>query len=230
MKHASRVLELGSIAILVALIDAPPSLAQAEAYSGVTASMGLFQENCAVCHGENLEGAPQGTPLRGELRHGDSMADLVSILSEMGFEHVRTYIQSGNAVVHSKRKRTANTAGSVAAAIENRSGFRPEVLLLEASELRDAALRNPFTTEEGRFLHFFFLESTPPKPDLTKLESLRRPTEQFELSGNVAYLLAPEGIARSKLAAAIERSVGTTATARNWNTVRKLLAMSEGRG
>ena len=47
--------------------------------------MVLFQENCAVCHGENLEGAAQGTPLRGELRHGDSMADIIASTSS-GYE------------------------------------------------------------------------------------------------------------------------------------------------
>ena len=51
------------------------------AYSGVTASRLAFQENCAVCHGENLEGAAQGTSLRGDLVHGEAMADVVASIS-----------------------------------------------------------------------------------------------------------------------------------------------------
>jgi glucose/arabinose dehydrogenase len=58
---------------------------QAEAYSGVIESMLRFQENCAVCHGENLEGAAQGTPLRGELNHGESMAEIIASISS-GYE------------------------------------------------------------------------------------------------------------------------------------------------
>ncbi len=85
MNKPRRYLKLGLIMIPIALINAPPAVAQAEAYSGVTNSMVLFQENCAVCHGENLEGAAQGTPLRGELRHGESMADMVASISD-GFE------------------------------------------------------------------------------------------------------------------------------------------------
>jgi glucose/arabinose dehydrogenase len=43
----------------------------------------LYDENCAVCHGENLEGAPLGTPLVGrELRHGDSVAEIAKSISE----------------------------------------------------------------------------------------------------------------------------------------------------
>jgi glucose/arabinose dehydrogenase len=45
---------------------------------GIPQSMALFQENCAVCHGENLEGAALGPPLIGELRHGDAMTDIVT--------------------------------------------------------------------------------------------------------------------------------------------------------
>ena len=82
MKKPRQYLRLGLIAIPIALINAPAAFAQAAAYSGVTNSMVMFQENCAVCHGENLEGAPQGTPLRGELRHGDSMADIIASTSQ----------------------------------------------------------------------------------------------------------------------------------------------------
>ena len=85
MKKPRRYLKLALIVIPIALIKAPAALAQAEAYSGVTASMVMFQENCAVCHGENLEGAAQGTPLRGELRYGDSMADIIASTSN-GYE------------------------------------------------------------------------------------------------------------------------------------------------
>ena len=85
MKRLCRYLKLGLIVIPIALIKAPAAFAQAAAYSGVTNSMVLFQENCAVCHGENLGGAPQGTPLRGELRHGDSMADVIASTSH-GYE------------------------------------------------------------------------------------------------------------------------------------------------
>ncbi|MDH4022137.1 MAG: PQQ-dependent sugar dehydrogenase, partial [Gammaproteobacteria bacterium] len=36
-----------------------------------------FNDQCAVCHGENLRGAPLGTPLVGvELRHGDTVREI----------------------------------------------------------------------------------------------------------------------------------------------------------
>jgi len=85
MSRPRQYLQLGLIVIPMALIKAPAAFAQAAAYSGVTNSRVMFQENCAVCHGENLEGAAQGPPLRGELRHGDSMADIIASTSN-GYE------------------------------------------------------------------------------------------------------------------------------------------------
>lgn len=42
----------------------------------------LFLSQCAVCHGDNLEGAAQGTPLIGaDLRHGDSIDDIAASIA-----------------------------------------------------------------------------------------------------------------------------------------------------
>jgi uncharacterized protein (DUF1697 family) len=78
---------------------------------------------------------------------------------------------------------------------------------------------------EGKSLHFFFLASTPAKPDLDALAKLKSSSEEFKLGKNVFYLHAPDGIGRSKLAAKVEKALGVPATARNWNTVSKLMVM-----
>src|SRR5690606_36867499 len=46
---------------------------------------GPYKELCSACHGENLEGAPRGTPLAGvELRHGASI-DVIARSTAEGF-------------------------------------------------------------------------------------------------------------------------------------------------
>jgi len=57
---------------------------------------------------------------------------------------------------------------------------------------------------------------------LAGLEGVRIGSEQFALLGATFYLLAPEGIGRSRLAAKVERALGMAATARNWNTCQKM--------
>jgi uncharacterized protein (DUF1697 family) len=99
------------------------------------------------------------------------------------------------------------------------------VLLLKVSELEDAIENNPFKTLEGKTLHFFFLESTPVKPDIDGLSNIKTNSEEFNLNKNIFYLYAPDGIGRSKLAAKVEHALGVPVTARNWNTVSKLIAM-----
>lgn len=154
------------------------------------------------------------------------MKDLVRILEGMGFQDIRTYIQSGNVVFRSDRKCAARDAGRISDAVEKEFGFRPNVLLLTHAELAEAIARNPFPTDEGKFLHFFFLESEPGEPDLDALDAIRSETEQFRLDGRVFYLYTPDGFGKSKLAARVERALGVSATGRNFNTVGKLFDMA----
>ena len=153
------------------------------------------------------------------------MKDLVTILEDLGCTNVRTYIQSGNVVYRSQKKCSNKTAKEIGSNIMASHGFEPNVMLLDESELDAAVENNPFKTHEGKGLHFYFLEATPKNPNLAKLTNLKSASEEFRLDGSVFYLYAPDGIGRSKLAAAVERNMGVAATARNWNTVTRLLSM-----
>ena len=99
------------------------------------------------------------------------------------------------------------------------------MLVLGVPELEEAVENNPFKTVDGKALHFFFLESHPKTPDLGGLRALKSNSEEFRLNKKVFYLYTPDGVGRSKLAAKVEKSLGVPVTARNWNTVSKLLAM-----
>jgi len=66
----------------------------------------------------------------------------------------------------------------------------------------------------------------PPKgADCAGLDALKSPTESWAIIGPVFYLHAPDGIGRSKLAARAEHLLGVETTARNWRTVREVLAL-----
>ena len=161
-----------------------------------------------------------------------SMKALARILEEHGYAGVKTYIQSGNVVFqcpHTKAKEFSRIIGE---AITNSRGFQPEILLLRASELKTSVDANPFPEAEAepKSLHLFFLADTPKHPDLEALHRLRVNSESFKLVGKVFYLHAPDGVGRSKLAMQSEKLIGVPATARNWNTVTKLLEMAQSSG
>ena len=153
------------------------------------------------------------------------MKELVGILAGMGYEDVSSYIQSGNVVFRSKTKCSNKTASEIGAKIQVSHGFVPKVLLLEVSELEAAIENNPFDNSKGKILHFFFLDSVPEEPDLDSLKAIKFKTEKYELINKVFYLYAPDGIGRSKLVAKVEKAMGVPVTARNWNTVEKIISM-----
>ncbi len=156
------------------------------------------------------------------------MADLTDLLAELGLRHIQTYIQSGNVLFQSGDPDLARLADQISRLVGERCGFTPSVLLLTVPALTAAAARNPFpaAAAEPKSLHLYFLAATPENPDLAGMESIKAPTEQFRLIGDVLYLHAPDGIGRSKLAAKAEKLLGVAATARNWRTVSKLLDMA----
>lgn len=156
------------------------------------------------------------------------MKELVAILEELGFEEVRTYIQSGNAVVQSRRKPAAKMSSQIAAAIDAAHGFEPSVLILSLKELESAMESNPFpkAAKEPKSLHLFLLSKKAKKPDLEKIQAAKAASERFELTDRVFYLHAPDGIARSKLAANVEKYLGVPTTARNWNSITKIAGLA----
>lgn len=154
------------------------------------------------------------------------MKELVSYFEEIGGKNIRTYMQSGNLVFQSAPTLDRLNAMGIAKRIREKKGFEPLTMLLAAADLRIAIENNPFPTDNGKIVHFFFLESPVKQPDLARLESIKTATESFLLIGSVFYLHAPDGIGRSRLAANVEKALGVAATARNWNTVIKLASMT----
>jgi uncharacterized protein (DUF1697 family) len=155
------------------------------------------------------------------------MKELVTIFESLGARDVRTYINSGNVVFRLDNPDLSEFSRRFAAAIRERYGFEPGILVLSPGDLEEAVRENPFpgAVREPAALHLGFLARVPERPDLEKLTALRKETEQFSLRGRVFYLYAPEGVGRSRLAAGAEKALGVPMTDRNWGTVMKIREM-----
>ena len=155
------------------------------------------------------------------------MAKLRATLTELGFEGVATYVQSGNVVFRSPVRSGAKLQQQISAALEGEFDLTVPVLVLSAKEVKAALDANPFPeASEPKSVHVSFLFTKPKRPDLDALSELATATEVFHLEGRVFTLHAPDGIGRSKLAAQVERKLGVEATARNLRTVTKLVEMA----
>ena len=157
-------------------------------------------------------------------RNSLPMKELAAILEKTGAKNVRTYVQSGNVVFQSGDKDGSKLSTKISSEIKKKRGFEPFVLVLGVDALRKAIKKNPFPEGEADpgHLHLGFLANIPQNPNMAKLNELKIASEHFKLIGSVFYLHAPEGIGRSKLAAASEKLLGVPMTDRNWKTVTSI--------
>jgi len=157
-----------------------------------------------------------------------AMAELRSLLSSLGLEDVRTYIQSGNVAFRSSDGDADEIAATIEREISAAFGIDPAVLLRTPSELEEIVERNPYLTRSDLSkLHVVFLDRAPAASSATELDPGRSPPDEFTLRGREIYLHLPNGAGRSKLTIDyFERRLGVRATARNWNTLLRLLELS----
>jgi uncharacterized protein (DUF1697 family) len=144
--------------------------------------------------------------------------------------NVQTHIQSGNVVFQTKERDAAKLAVKIEDAIEKKHGFRPDVVLRTASEMRDVIARNPFSKRKGiepNKLAVVFLASEPTTESRAAVLALKPDPEELHLLGREIYIYFPDGMGRSKLVPLLARALKNSGTARNWNTVVKLLDMAE---
>jgi uncharacterized protein (DUF1697 family) len=63
---------------------------------------------------------------------------------------------------------------------------------------------------------------------MEKIPQIKVGPEELRLDGRELYIHYPDGIGKSKLTPALlERTLKVSGTARNWNTILKLLEMAE---
>jgi uncharacterized protein (DUF1697 family) len=155
------------------------------------------------------------------------MARFREMLEQAGFAHVRTYIQSGNALVDTDLP--AHTVEqSVRDLIRNRIGPDLVVLARTGTQLEEALGANPFTEGYDISRVFFVLfASTPPAEKVRKLQSMDFSPEKLVFGENTAYMYIPGAYGRGTLSGNfLEKRLGVPATMRNFNTMKRLLAMS----
>lgn len=149
---------------------------------------------------------------------------LRAALQAEGFGRVATYINSGNAVLASPLSRE-EVVEAVARAVLP-LGFRKDVHAASLPEWEEVVAATPFPDHGGKAVHAAWLSAPPDPARVEAIRALATPGEAVEVCGRVAYILAPHGFGTSRMAAAFDRGIGVPNTARNWNTVTRLLLMA----
>jgi uncharacterized protein (DUF1697 family) len=157
-------------------------------------------------------------------RNRISMSELRSALEAAGFGEVQTYLQSGNVVLESRAK-AESVRRKVEGLIAERLGLEIAVVVRTKAELAHVVKRNPLgkVAKDPKRYQVSFLDRPLPPKTLEELEAVAAPTERIAAHGREVYAWHPAGVARSKLWAKLAgKSLGVTATSRNWTTVEAL--------
>lgn len=158
------------------------------------------------------------------------MAELRRLLTGLGHEGVRTYLQSGQAVFRAGRGDEESLAAEIGRALEQRFGFAVDVIVRDHAYLKGVADACPFPAAElePRQLHVTYFSAPVDADRYAHVDQAAHLPEEFRLGDRALYLYAPGGLGRSKLAEALSRrrAGDPIATSRNWNTVLELVELT----
>ena len=157
------------------------------------------------------------------------MADLRAMTAGLGFADPRTLLQSGNLVFDGKAQATAKLEQLLEAATKKTIGVECSYLVRTAEDWTRIVAANPFAKVAIADPSHLVVTACREAPDRAALDALRaevRGEEDFELVGRELFVRYPDGIGTSRLALALSKNkLGTVCTARNWNTVLKILSL-----
>ena len=166
--------------------------------------------------------------LRGVTPNGKNaipkMSYLVNILTEAGFQHVRTYIQSGNIILESDLD-LEKIRGCVHTLIKEKIGADLKMVIKNKSDFTQIVQENPFGEHYlyNRIHVIFYQESIQSLP-LEKLK-IDYGAEEICIGNHCLYLYLPRTAKRKKLSTNyLEKLFNVDLTMRKLNVVEKLLS------
>ena len=158
-----------------------------------------------------------------------SMAKLREMLDSLGFEDVQTLLQSGNAVFRAAATPAAKLEQQLEAATAKYLGITCDYHVRTAAELQAAIDANPMTAQAekdpSRFTVTFY-KAPLDKAAVKAAQAAIDGPEILRAAGRHLYMYYPNGQGRSKAGVVVGKALKVQGTARNWNTVLKLAALT----
>jgi uncharacterized protein (DUF1697 family) len=157
------------------------------------------------------------------------MDQLRTSLEALGFEQVKTYIQSGNVVFKTAKLPTPTLSRRIEERLLTDFGFPVSVISRTADEMARTIQDNPFLKDRAvdpENLHLIFLADAPSASALQKLKILTVAPDRSRCIGKDLYLYLPNGFSQSSLMKnPLDRVLSVVTTNRNWKTVNTLHQM-----
>ncbi|MEP5254374.1 MAG: DUF1697 domain-containing protein [Winogradskyella arenosi] len=157
-----------------------------------------------------------------------AMAELRSLLSEAGFAKVKTYIQTGNVGFQAKAQDKLVLKARLEKLIREGFGLDVPVVVLTQQELKAIFDQNPYKAEDQKQNYFVLLSAVPREEDVLEASKKIYPHDVYSIHGPCIYLYCPQGYGQTKFNLSyFEKKLHVNATGRNYNTIVKLLSLSD---
>jgi uncharacterized protein (DUF1697 family) len=156
------------------------------------------------------------------------METLRACFEALGFENVKTYINSGNIVFETVKTDDKKLAERIEKAIENEFGLNIKTMVRSLIEIEEIVKNNPFDGqfENDKDLHVFFLDEELSAEKRELLLSQTSENEKFAVRDREIFYLLHINFSDSLMGKDyIGKKLKVSATARNWRTVNKVLEL-----
>jgi uncharacterized protein (DUF1697 family) len=157
------------------------------------------------------------------------MDALKTMLENIGFHNVRTYLQSGNVLVDTEEESASKVGFMIKQEIFKSFGHEVPVVVITKEDLELCFENNPFLKEpavDTRKLYVAFVSAELKKERINDLKISQFKPDEASIDGNRIFIKYAVGAGKTRFDQKyIEKKLNVTATIRNWNTVTNLLNM-----
>lgn len=166
--------------------------------------------------------------LRGINVGGNNMIKMETLretFASVGFENVKSYINSGNLIFETAKTDDGKLAKKIHDAIQNNFGFNISVMVRSMAEIKEVVEWAPFAGqfESHKDVHVFFLNDKLTDEQEALLLAQGNENEIFAILGRHVACLLKIHITDSAVGKGfIDKKLKVAATGRNWRTVGKL--------
>lgn len=156
------------------------------------------------------------------------MSRLAGLFGELGFSDVSTFIASGNVLFSTRKTDRKGLELRIAQHLESGLGYPVDTFLRSAEEVNAIAASRLFSEDgcPGVTIYVGFMHVAFPPESARKLTAIRTEHDEFRVAGTEYYWLCRVRSSESEVwtLPSMKAIQFPSATVRNMNTVRKLVA------
>ncbi len=153
--------------------------------------------------------------------HIVKMDRLRALFEEMAFSNVETFIASGQVIFDTRASDTGKLEVKIEKHLRAALGYDVATFIRTPAQLRKVS---KLARSDGRMLYVFFTREKPAKAAIEKLVTHQSEVDEFEVHGTEIFWYCRTTLSASRFTGALlEKIIGMPATARNVNTVHRLV-------